>query len=169
MQENREKFDFPTRAYSYRHSAPGGKGMLEAGAPPALEAGRIYRFVLGVDDFPKPVPEAEIETLLQDSFAGLLLRRGKFPLTLRELLTEIDALNNDAGGLPQQKIFLVADGGQIQWTPETASVNRLFRFAVARSRNDDVRLLVSASTALDSATNFLQVLSWDAANEVYSY
>lgn len=166
MQENREKFSFPTRSYSYRSSTRKANAFE---AEPRLEAGRIYRFVMGVDNFPGLMPDAEAETLLRDSFAELLLKRGTFPLTVRDLLSALDALNDNSDGLPQQKVFLVADGGQIDWTPETANVNRLFRFAVARSRNDDVRLLVSASTALDSETQFLQVLSWDAANQVYSY
>lgn len=172
MQENREKFDFPTRNYPYRYPVTGEDGIVEddpTAGHPKLEAGRIYRFVVGVDDFPRTIPDEEVQTLLRDSFAELLLKRGSFPLTARELFTALDALNGEAEALPEQKVFLITEGGQIPWSEETANLNRQFRFAVSRSRNNDARLLVSCSTVFDSDTQFLQVLSWDAANEVYNY
>jgi hypothetical protein len=134
-----------------------------------LEAGRLYRFVLGVDPAPRPLSVDEANALLRDPFAQLLLGRGTFPLTLRDLLSALDAVNGEAEGVPQQKSFLVADGGQIPWTPETANVNRLLRFAVTRARDSDVRLMVSASTALDSPDQFLQLIAWDPISAVYNF
>ncbi|HET6892146.1 MAG TPA: hypothetical protein VFH31_13670, partial [Pyrinomonadaceae bacterium] len=172
---SREEHTFPTRSYPYRHPAPPGAlgAQLEAVADAIksleLEPGRVYRFVLGVDEIPTKLSDSEIDTLLQDPFGKLLLKRGTFPLTLRDLLSALDAVNGEPEGLPHQKSFLAADGGQIPWTPETAHVNRLLRFAVVRSRDSDVRVMISASTNIDSQDQFLQLIGWDAANGVFNF
>ena len=113
--------------------------------------------------------DSDIDQLLQDSFAQLLLRRGTFPLTLRDLLNALDAVKEEAEGLPEQKTFIVGDGGQIPWSPETEAVNRLLRFTVVRLRGSDARLMVSASTSLDSSDQFLQVIAWDAVNNFFNF
>lgn len=171
---SRDQHTFPTRSYPYRYPAAAAEGAeadatVEAIRNLKLEPGRLYRFVLGLDDAPSQMTDAEIDKLLQDPFAQLLLRRGTFPLTLRELLSALDAVNGEADGLPEQKTFLVADGGQIPWTPETADVNRLLRFAVVRLRGSDARLMVSASTSLDSNDQFLQLIAWDAVNGFFNF
>jgi hypothetical protein len=58
---------------------------------------------------------------------------------------------------------VIADGGQIAWTPETDDLQRSFRLAVTRSRPGAPTpdLLVSASTEIDSQRAFLQVIGWD--------
>jgi hypothetical protein len=175
MAVEREQHTFPTRNYPYRQhtTAPSAAGeddaLDDAMANMKLEAGRLYRFVLGIDARPAPVGDEELSAGLRDPFAELLLKRGVFPLTLREFLSAVDAHNDKPEGLPQQECFLAADGGQIPWTPETAQVNRLLRFVVTRARASDVRLMVSASTVPDSAEQFLQVIGWDASNEVFHF
>ncbi|HLM02051.1 MAG TPA: hypothetical protein VK400_13435 [Pyrinomonadaceae bacterium] len=69
--------------------------------------------MFGLDKKPKPATADEISEMLGDPFAELLLKRGIFPLTLRSLLSALDALNLETQGLPEQKVFLIADGGQI--------------------------------------------------------
>ena len=169
---SREEHTFPTRSYPYRYPAPPGaqlEGVADAITSLELESGRVYRFVLGVDEAPTKLSDNEIDTVLQDPFGKLLLKRGTFPLTLRDLLAAFDAVNGEPEGLPHQKSFLAADGGQIPWTPETANVNRLFRFAVVRARDSDVRVMISSSTNLDSRDQFLQLIGWDTANGVFNY
>lgn len=171
---SREEHTFPTRSYPYRYPSAAGEGAEADAAVEAirnlkLEPGRLYRFVLGLDDAPRQMTDAEIDNSLQDAFAQLLLRRGTFPLTLRDLLSALDAVNGEADGLPEQKTFLVADGGQIPWSSETAAVNRLLRFAVVRLRGSDARLMVSASTSLDSSDQFLQLIAWDAVNGYFNF
>jgi len=115
------------------------------------------------------MPASEAEQALCDPFAELLLKRGIFPLTLRALLAALNAAAGDPQGLPQQQVFLAADGGRIPWTPETAELNRLFRFVIIRLRDGDARLMVSASSVLDSETQFIQIIGWDLANRVYHF
>lgn len=174
MQVSREGHKFPTRNYPYRYPAARVEGeeadaVADAVINTPLEAGRIYRFVLGVDELPQPLSAEDADRLLRDPLANLLLKKGTFPLSLRELLSALDAANGEAEGLPQQKSFLVADGGQIPWSAETADVNRLLRFTVVRARGSDARLMVSASTVVDSREQFLQVIGWDADNAVFNF
>jgi hypothetical protein len=171
---DREQHKFPTRSYPYRYRAAPGEEGAEADATAdairnlAVEPGRLYRFVLGVDQMPTAMSAADPD-LPHDPFAELLLRRGIFPLTFRNLLAELDKLNNQPEGLPEQKCFLAADGGQISWTPETATVNRLLRFVVTRARNSEVELMVSAHTDLDATDQFLQLIAWDPAKGAFNF
>jgi len=166
--------DFPSRRYPLPRTAslsPEGFESIQA-PPPPLAPGAIYRCVRGVDPLPGiRMSAAKIQTHLRDPFAELLLKRGIFPLSLRELLARLDEHNDAAEGLPEQKSFLVADGGKIHWTAATQELNRFFRLAVGRARNDDYRILISSSVALDSTDSqaFLQVIGWDATNQVYNY
>lgn len=166
---SREEQDFPTR--HLLDSSGGYRGAVEAERAEAgfqLDPTRIHRCVMGLDGFPKPMEPAEVERL-RDPFAELLLKRGNFPTSLRALLGGFDAFNDDSEGLPDQASYVVAEGGEIPWTPETSSLNRGFRFAIARGRGPEVMVLISASTVIDSEEHFLQVLGWDPENWVYQY
>lgn len=170
MRTEREKFLFPTRNYPYRSQEAAGAAFADPEVSAPLEAGRLYRFVLGLDERPRHMEADELSKALNDPFAEMLLKRGVFPLSLRALLAALDAVDAEPGGLPEQKSFLVADGGQIPWTEETAGVNRFVRFAVARSRDDDAQLLVSASTVLDAESgHFLQLIAWDPVHAAYNF
>lgn len=165
----REQQRFPTRNYPYRavasdQAAPPDVVLQEPPKPDTL-----YRRVLGLDPKPRPMTPDELQGM-EDPF-GRLLRSGKpFPLTLRHILDAVDALAGTPDALPDQLVFLVADGGHVAWTPETDRLERFFRFAVARG-SGEFPLLISASTSIDSTGNgaFLQVLGWDAVHEVFHY
>ncbi|MGH8904086.1 MAG: hypothetical protein ACRDYA_21000 [Egibacteraceae bacterium] len=175
---------FPTRQYPYRHPDPAA-GPAAGAADPGLDAvdasgpdllataslapGTLHRFILGVDPAPRPVAGEELEAL-GDPFAALL-RQGRFPLTLRALLTTLDEPPPVGGALPVQDLYMVGDGGQLPWTPQTAGVSRQLRVVVARSRTTGAEpdLLVSTSTAFDSETAFLQVIGWDDRLGVFRY
>lgn len=164
----REKQRFPTRNYPFR-TGPGLAAPPDALAAEPPKPDTLYRFVLGLDTSPRPMTPDELKGL-DDPF-GRLLRSGRpFPLTLRQVIAAVDALAGTADALPNQLVFLAADGGHIPWTPETDQLERFFRFAVARGAGE-FPLLVSASTAIDAAADgaFLQVLGWDATNEVFHY
>lgn len=157
---------FPTRNYPYGRVRSGAEGESEH---ESLQPDTLHRFVLGLDEHPRPMAQAGQE--LGDPFARLLLARGVFPLSLREVLRELGRFDEDAAGLPDQQVFLAADGGQIPWSPETDAVARAFRLVVARGRNDDFRLLISASTVVDGEEDrhFLQIIGWDEEKGVFNY
>jgi hypothetical protein len=151
------------------------RSAAEAMAPAALafekpDANTLYRRVLGIDEEHRAMTAGEL-ALLEDPLGKLLRSGAPFPLTLRQLLQSLDALGASADAVPDQLVFLVADGGHIPWSPETDGLERAFRFVVARNRGGDFRLLVSSSTLVDSAEDraFLQVIGWDSVHEVFHY
>jgi hypothetical protein len=72
-----------------------------------LTPATVYRFVMGVDNEPVAMPPAELDHLGDPM--GLLLRQGRLPLTLNDLLADVDA----AGSLPLQQSYLAGEAGQI--------------------------------------------------------
>lgn len=163
----REQQRFPTRNYPYR--AVTGAGPADAMPPESFRPNTLYRRVLGEDLQPRPMTPDELAGL-DDPFGRLLRSSRAFPLTLRQVLAAIDALTGSPDALPEQLVFVAADGGHIAWTPATDRLQRFFRFIIARG-STNFPLLVSASTNVDSADDeaFLQVLAWDASHEVYQF
>jgi hypothetical protein len=164
----RTKQDFPSRKYQHRYMTPPGVEM----DAPTLAPGGLYRFIMGRDDMPIDVRERPDAAPLGDPFARLILfDSAPAPITGRALLERLDSLNTDPGGLPNQEVFVVADGGQVPWSTATNTLQRSFRFVVVRravgaSQPD---IFVSASTDLDSTSAFLQVIGWDETAGAFQF
>lgn len=159
---------FPTRQYEWRPR--GVEFDVAVEMPLVLPPGVLHRFILGRDVKPVAMTNDDIDARLHDPFASLLLRRGSFPVTLRELLGALDRLNASADGLPSQRTFIVAEGGQIRWTAETSTLDRGVRLVVSRGAAEGLpSLFVSTSTEIDSPSAFLQVLTWDDAARVFQW
>ena len=160
--------EYPTRSYPYRPlpdlpSSGVGPGSGPPGGPPELKARLV-----GVDpDAGRALTSGEFARLA-DPFALLVLKRDKFPKTLREL---IDILDADPAGLPAQRVFIVSEWGQIPLTGATQQFRRGLRYAIARGKAGapGADLLISAPPPSDSAEVFLQVAGWDSVNEVFHY
>jgi hypothetical protein len=162
----RPQEEFPTRQYAYS-----GRAGLESvtAVPDDLEAGAVYRFVLGRDRDPLRMTVEDIRQTLHDPFARLVLAGGRSPQTARALLASL-AADAEAEGLPVQRVFVVADGGQIPWTEATANLERAFRFLISRARGTELpTLFVATSPAFDSDSTFLQVVGWDAVAGAYQF
>ena len=161
---------FPTRQYAYGTPGPAAFAGVDQ---PGLVPGHIYRFLLGKDPEPVPLDPDAIKAELHDPFAVLVLAAGDpLPVTLRTLVTALDARNDDPAGLPVQASFVVADGGQISWSPETAQLQRQIRFAITRgkaSSSSGPELMISTSDAFNSPTTFLQVIGWDPVDRTYRF
>lgn len=153
---------FPSRQYRYNVVVPADV-MMDAPV-----AGTVYRFILGRDTLPVALSDEEGRSALRDPFAQRVLFGDEDPpLSLRALFARLDAV-----GITRQRSFVVADGGQIPWSPETDDLERNFRLAIAREAPGEAQpnVLISASTDLDSTDNFLQVIGWDdeaGANQFY--
>jgi hypothetical protein len=164
-----EQDRFPTRQYAYPHGtrlALAGDGLRQ------LAPGGVYRFLLGKDGAPLLLGLDRVRAEFRDPFAELVLASGRpLPLTARALLAALDAHNADPAGLPIQNSFVVADGGQIPWSPETATLQRQLRFLVTRAKlpGTPADLFISTSAAFDSATTFLQVIGWDPVSTAYRF
>jgi hypothetical protein len=155
---------FPSRQYP--HGSARHAGLVDA---PGLERGRTYRFVLGRDPSPQPI-EAGGAAQPGDPFATLVLfAGGALPSSLRALQKDLNGL--DGNPLPVERSFVVADGGQIPWTPDNDSLRRNFRLVVTRHRaaGQQPDVLISASTNFDSDTAFLQVIGWDESEGAYQF
>lgn len=165
QKSGRTEQQFPTRHYAY--------GVQAAFSTFSFEAGKTFRFILGLDATPISLSSAEGRRILADPFAQLVLFSGEtLPQTLRGLLTQLERLNSDQNrGLPEQQSFMVAEGGHIPWTEATANLQRGFRFVITRKRKSDAQpdLLISSSTVIDSEDAFLQVISWDAVLGAYQF
>ncbi|MDX2937303.1 hypothetical protein [Streptomyces ipomoeae] len=120
----------------------------------------LYRGVSGVDRGPVPMG-AEQTAGLRDPMATVFFRRGRWPMTLEEVL---DGLTQ-AGELPAQSVYLIGEAGQIA-PDEAPGLRRDFRFAVSRAApGKDPDLLVSS----DPGSVFLQVAAWDPVALVFNY
>jgi hypothetical protein len=151
---------FPTRQYRHPYAT-----AVAFGAETAFEPGRSYRFITGRDVVPVPIGAGDPDAP-HDLFATAVLFGADLPpLSLRALQGRLKT------ELPVERSFVVGDGGQIPWTPDTDDLERSFRLIVTRHRSAAVEpeLLVSASTDIDSETNFLQVICWDAAAGAYQF
>jgi len=109
----------------------------------------------------------EVTRELNDPFATLLLRKGTFPTTVHEVLAALDAATQPSDSLRRQMSFLVGEGSQIPWSPETASLDRGLRLAITRGADSAVDVLVSTDGGLQEA--FLQVIGWDGQSGVFNY
>ncbi|ADB14976.1 hypothetical protein Psta_0283 [Pirellula staleyi DSM 6068] len=108
----------------------------------------------------------DIGVWLRDPFGKFVISQGRFPLTLRKLLEQFDKAESR---LDEQQNFVVADGGQILWNAETEFVERSMRFAITRFNAQGDSVLISTAVPFDSESQFLQLLAWDASNEVFNY
>lgn len=159
-------YRFPSRS-PLTENAPAPSAREEAAA--AVEgAPALWRFILGLDQRPQPLGDAEMAAL-EDPAALLLFVRGKFPLTLNALLAALAETDQDPGGVPHQMVFLAGDGGQIEWSPGTEGLDRLFRLVISRGGKSPFDLLISAPIHPDSATDFLQVIGWDERHGHFNY
>lgn len=157
--------DFPTRSYPYRRPSPTQGAMPFIPVP----AGKVFKFVLGRDAPPgREMTSAELSAQ-SDSFAKLILQPGLRPATLAALLNDLDQYNAQPEGLPAQASFVVAEGGQIPWSPATAHLDRGVRFVVARGRGDAFDFFISTTTPFDAPDIFLQVLAWDAEAKAFQF
>jgi hypothetical protein len=121
---------YPTRRYSH-----GAANELSDDAGPAsavLTPGAVHRFVLGRHAQPARMESGDVLAELHDPFAQLVLGRGAAPGTAIALLKELSRFDETPQALPEQRVFVVADGGLVPWTPETADVQRSFRFLLTR-------------------------------------
>jgi hypothetical protein len=154
---------FPTRTYPYRRQA--NEAGLDAAAP--LPPGKIYMFRIGLDPEPRLATTLQLSAL-NDPMATLVLRRGKLPLTLRDLLSAIGEHDENPIGLPETQTFVVAEGGLIAPAPAGFSVNA--RIVAARGRRHAwPTFFVSTTAPFDSRDVFLQALAWDEAAGAFQF
>jgi hypothetical protein len=153
---------FPTRLLR-EHGLEG----LEGGVP--ADAARINQHVE-----PNPsgaMTDDEVDRLLNDPFATLVLRTGTFPRSLAELLSALDAHNGAPDGLPDTSSFLVAEGGQIPF--EDGQNKGGSRLIVVRGRDGKPELMVNVlappGVSPRAKDLLLEVIAWDPKNKTFHF
>lgn len=135
-----------------------------------LEPDVIHRFLVGQDSGPVALSTEEASAELGDPVATLLLLNGVFPKSTRELLERIDeAAPEDHPLRKNQMSFVLGEGSQIRFTPETADLDRSFRFLVTRGEGDVDLFISTFDPAADSAKVFIEVMAWDAKTGGFNY
>lgn len=155
---------FPTRLLTL--------GTLEARTAAAdVHPQRINQHIEGRPDGRRVMTDEEVAELLGDPMATLVLRRGRFPRTLGELLNALDEHNDAPNGVPQQSSFLISEGGQIRFRPGLDKGGS--RLVIVRSRRNSPELLISTlfhpgdSPRDDEVLN--EVIAWDPENRTFHY
>jgi hypothetical protein len=131
--------------------------------------GRLLQFLEGIDPDFRPIPK-DTQDNLKDPLAVLLFNKGVFPPSLDEALKALDARKADPqNGVPDQRSYLVGEGGQIPFSPATKDLDRSFRWVVARLKGADANVLFSAPAPAPAVGGFLQAIAWDDVNGVFNY
>ena len=123
---------FPSRQYRYPYAVVDPTVQADEPADPR----ELLRFIAGRDATPTPLTREEVRASLHDPFTRLVLQpegaSGPPPISLRAVLATLDATP-----MTEQRSFVVADGGQVAWSPETDDLQRNFRLAIVRQAPGD--------------------------------
>lgn len=159
---------FPSRQYPYR--TRGGRPTTSAVGEPLgdIPPNSIVRFFLGSDDAPHVLTEDEVRALLNDPFARIVFHAGHRPQTLLEILDLLNAVVG-ADAVPEQRVYRVADGGQIAWSQETEKLDRHLRIVITRHRAGEAEVFISTTAPFSSSTIFLQVFAWDDVSRAFNF
>ncbi len=135
--------------------------------PKILTPGAIHRFVVGEDTRLRVLTDEEAAAELGDPFAAELLRKGNFPATAGAVLDAFAAALPDDDPLRAPKFFLVGDGSQIPFTPETASVDRKLRFLTTLGHGTEgADVFISA---FQPETGDVELMAWDRERGGFNY
>ena len=165
---------FPTRRYPYKRISSHAPSMDAADGKDSEPQQPIQvgtrRFVLGLD--PEPfgtlMEDADLRAL-RDPFALSVLTQAAPPLALDDVLRALNVAGE--GQVPDQQVFMIAEGGQIAWSDDSSSLDRGLRVVFVRSRGGDAQVLVSTTFPFDdeSDATFLQVAGWDNESGVFNF
>lgn len=132
-----------------------------------LRANAIHRFVVGEDRALRALGAQEAADELGDPFATQLLLRGTFPRTAGEVLDAFAGVRPEGDLFRSPRFFLVGDGSQIAFTPETAAVARNMRFLVAlRSGPEGPEVMLSS---FNPDEGDVELVAWDQVIGGFNY
>lgn len=162
MSENERAF--PSRLLKMgSHEAVGAESA-------AVDPAKINQHIIGLPDQPRVMTDDEVAELLNDPFAVGVLRRGKFPSTLDELLSGLDA---GAPAVDRQESYFVSEGGQIRFQEGLDKGGS--RLLVARFDSGTGAAELMMSVLLPPGTSprrddiLIEVLAWDPQNRTFHF
>ncbi|MBJ7296006.1 MAG: hypothetical protein JHC73_06705 [Dolichospermum sp.] len=105
----------------------------------------------------------EQQANLNDLWGKEILRKGKFPLEVKDSQEAIAQANTNL----TKKIYLVAEGGQIPLSVAPRDKNRDPRLTLTWKNDGILSTLLSGNPG--TKTGFLQVIAWDSQKKKFNY
>jgi hypothetical protein len=119
----------------------------------------LHRFIVGADPAPRAMSQAEVRTL-GDSFASLLLARGKVPRSGEQVLAMIKAAVPANSPLKKHSSFILGEGSQLASTAESAGVDRTLRFVLTIGTGPNGPDMMF-SVPDPKQPNLIELMAWD--------
>lgn len=124
----------------------------------------VHRFIVGEDAQLLALSPEVAKTQLGDPFATFLLLAGTFPRTAGEVLEALKAADPALG---DPMFFVLGDGSQIPFTPETADLNRNMRFLTSVGNGSEgADILISAFHPDETD---VELMAWDRTHGGFNY
>ena len=130
--------------------------------------GTLRRFLVGKDDELHKMDDEEIARELNDPFATLLLREGRFPANAEAVLAELDSAVGADQPLSRntQLSFLVAEGSQVAKDPSN-NFERRTRFLVTRGQGTEGPDLIMS--VFEPTGRLVELMAWDSTQGGFNY
>lgn len=127
-----------------------------------VETSKLYRYVEGVDRCMIELSKAEIDANLKDPFTTSVLSTGQRPASVEAIVAAM------ADAKLSQASYLVGEGTQVPIEVAPRDADRNLRYVVSwTDANNAPGVFLSAAPGGHSS--FLQVIAWDAQNEVFNF
>ena len=153
------------------HSSTIENFIAQNGSPAGKVASPIpiFRFIEGLDSQKKELSHSEISNELNDPWARLVLRKGKNPEDLNQILAALLPFELRSENPLIRSSFVVAEGSQIPLGNDDVSkkLNRNFRLVVLWDAGQDERIFLS--TPAGDRFGFHELISWDPQKEAFNY
>lgn len=141
------------------NSAPTGNDIT---CPPA-PAGKMYRFIEGIDKCLVPLSQSELEQL-NDPFATKILRKGIYPNTVADLDKKI---GDKLGYKPTT--YIVGEGVQIPAAVSSRDNIRGLRYLFTWGNNENESKIMMSKLGATSKKSMTEVISFDEKSNEYNY
>jgi hypothetical protein len=133
----------------------------------ALTPGAVHGLVVGQESELRAFSADEAAAELGDPFATEILLKGTFPRFAGEVLDAFATVGTDGDPLRSAKFFLVGDGSQVLFTPETASVDRNMRFLITLGNGSEGPDVMFSS--FDPGEGDVELMAWDRGRGGFNY
>ncbi|MDO5980569.1 hypothetical protein [Flavivirga spongiicola] len=168
-----ENMHFPTRQNSGIHDLEPKKGTLKSQEKEMTNFSmanestvQLLSVRVGLDSPPFLMEMHEIEKL-GDMFTKEILLKDKKPLTLEQLVDEIERL--DGFSAINRKMFLVAEGGQFKIELPSFSLNARLVFTWQKSNSSPPDFLLSTVPSTNKKDSLLQLISWSESDNSFHF
>lgn len=127
----------------------------------------LHRFIVGADPVPRALSQAEVRAL-GDSFASLLLARGRVPRSGEQVLAMIKAAAPANSPLKKHSSFVLGEGSQLASTAESAGVDRTMRFVLTIGTGPNGPDIMF-SVPDPKLPNLIELMAWDHKQGGFNY